>query len=151
MPRRQALGQGQRESYPVQCFLAGLHSSLTSDPLLASAPPLPPTPTGPGPVRAQFSANELLSFSTPRGGRGQGEEGQRGKPRLSQFCGGREAQGGKMGEGTGIFWKRRRLCLSPEKRKALSNICPVGENRQPRGHPLQMASVCLSGGWGVGG
>lgn len=53
-----------------------------------------------------------------------------------------------MGEGTGIFWKRR-LCLSPEKRKALSNICPVGGNRQPRGHPLQMASVCLSGGWGA--
>lgn len=61
---------------------------------------------------------------------------------------------GKPGrKGGGRDWdilEEEKAFLVPREKEALSHICPAGGDRQPRGHPLQMASVCLSWGWGVG-
>lgn len=112
--RRWARARGN--SYPVRCFLICQDFSLTSDLLPASAPPLPPTLNSARTIRSsQFSANELLSFSTPGEGEARvaGTEGK--KPRLSQFWGGEgKPREERWGKGLGYFGREGFSCLLRE-------------------------------------
>lgn len=77
-----------------------------------------------------------------------GEEGQRGKPRLSQFCGGREAQGGKMGEGTGYFGRGEGFACPQRKGKHCLTFAQLGGTGNPEVTHFKWPLYASLGGWG---
>lgn len=77
-----------------------------------------------------------------------GEEGQRGKPRLSQFCGGREAQGGKMGEGTGYFGRGEGFACPQRKGKHCLTFAQLGGTGNPEVTHFKWLLYASLGGWG---
>lgn len=98
-------------SYPAWCFLTCQNFSLTSDLLSASAPPLPPTFSARTICSSQFSANELLSFSTPGEGEARvaGTEGEKAEAEPVLWGEGKPREE-RWGKGLGYFGREGFSC-----------------------------------------
>lgn len=113
-------GQGEKSAWLTAWLLP---TSLRCLRLLASAP----TPPPPHPVLnshctpcSQHSASKFTSLSFyPKRRERPGWQEERGKPTAEPVLGteGKPREEGQGGSGEGVFWKRRRLFLSQERRE----------------------------------
>lgn len=124
-----------------------LFSSLTSDLLLAPVPS--PALDSHCALCSQHSASKFTSLSFyPKRRERPGWQEERGKPTAEPVLGreGTPREEGLEGRGGGVFWKRRRLFLSQERREHCLKPWPSWGCATPRSPTSNGLCVCLSHG-----
>lgn len=125
-------------------------SSLTSDPLLTSAST--PVPNFHCIPCSQLSASKFTSlFCYPKGRERPGQQEERGKPTAEPILGseGKPRKEGRRG-GVGVFWKKRRLFLSQDRREHCLKQWPSWGCATLRSPTSNSLCVCLSHGADLG-